>query len=231
MQTSFTKEKINQAIALVAEASKEDTGGKWLEELVEQIGPHIADWDIAGAYAWDQWPEREVHFPKTTKQDIGIDVVAVRRSDGEYIAIQCKARKLDQNARGADITKTEIDKFGNTSAGPSWSERWLVTNGDVRPSGNILQTISMHNRHITLVNIAADLAQEQTKNNSKGLTQDPASDTPEDCPHCKLNLEDDNNTQTKDCMQIEAIDKSVQLLREHELTDSGGLPRGHPEEG
>ncbi|MDE2940220.1 MAG: hypothetical protein OXR67_15090 [Chloroflexota bacterium] len=54
MQTSFAQEKINQAIALVTEARKEDTGGKWLEELVEQVEPHIANWDVAEAYAWDQ---------------------------------------------------------------------------------------------------------------------------------------------------------------------------------
>ena len=217
---------INEAIELVAEASKEDTGGKWLEELVAQVAPHLADWDIREAFTWDQWPERELHFPETTKQDIGIDVVAVRRSDGEYLALQCKARRLDQDGRGADIAKGEIDKFANASAGSFWSERWLVTNGDVRDSDNFLRVVSMHDRHITLVNIAADLAQEQVKGPSTDLTTDRANNGSEECPHCQPNLEGGKHTQTKDCMQREAIEKSVELLREHELTDSGGIPRG-----
>ena len=37
--------------------------------------------------------------------------MAKRRSDGEYIAIQCKSRQLNEQSRGNDINKGEIDKF------------------------------------------------------------------------------------------------------------------------
>ncbi len=66
-----------------------------MEDIAEQVGPLIKEWDISACYLWTKWPERETYFPDTTGQDIGIDAVAIRRSDGEHIAIQCKARKLD----------------------------------------------------------------------------------------------------------------------------------------
>ena len=225
MTTSETN-KIDQAIEIVREASKQETRGQWLEDLVEQIAPDITDWDIAKAFAWDNWPERNLHFPMTTKQDVGIDVVAVRRSDSKYIAIQCKARKLDENARGTDIIKGEIDKFANASAGSFWSERWLVTNGDVRDSGNIVQVVSMHDKPLPLVNIAADLALEKARRASIDLNTVGAETDSEECPHCLHNPEGEKRFQTKNCMQKEAIDKSVATLREHELTNSGGIPRG-----
>ena len=62
-------------------------------------------------YLWAEWPEREDHFPATTKQDVGIDAVAIRRGN-EYVAIQCKSRQLDDDGNGARITATT----------PKWSE-------------------------------------------------------------------------------------------------------------
>ena len=73
--------------------------------------------------------------------------MGIRRSDGEYIAIQCKSRQLDEHGRGDPIAKHETDKFANASSGLFWAERWIVTNGDnplnkKRPAGpvNVGQT-------------------------------------------------------------------------------------------
>ena len=214
MQDVNAREIIEEAIRTVAEMSPVSSDGKWLENLTVEASPHIKEWDIERCYQWSEWPERETIFPGTTNQDVGIDAVAVRRSDGEYIAIQCKSRQLDEHGRGADITKAEIDKFANASAGDFWSERWVVTNGDNRPSGNTLQVVSMHGKPIKMVNIASDLTQQQ------------ANDTTEECPHCQPNPDDEPRTQTRTCMQDEAIGESVRILREHERAESGGLPVG-----
>ena len=135
---------IESAVTTIREASAQQTDGKWLENITVLTAPLIREWDIEHCYLWTEWSEREARFPSTTNQDIGIDAVAVRRSDGEHIAIQCKARQLDEHGHGADITKAEIDKFANASAGDFWTERWIVTNGDNRPSGNTIQVLSMH---------------------------------------------------------------------------------------
>ena len=166
---------IAPAISLLAEANRQQTDGKWLESLAITYGPHIKEWDLAACWAWADWPERETHFPDTTEQDIGIDAVAVRRSDGRHIAIQCKARQLDANGRGDEIHKSELDKFIATSAGDFWAERWLITNGDNRISDNASRAARMSGPGpIKLVNIHADL-----------LAQQDAAPPPEPCPHCQ----------------------------------------------
>lgn len=142
--TTTQPDPIPPAIARLNEASRNPTGGQWLETLTADIAPHIREWDIARCWRWPDWPQRDTHFPGTTQQDIGIDAVAIRRSDGQHIAIQCKARQLDEHGRGDDIHKAEIDKFAAAvSDQPLWSELWVVTNGDNRISGNTKQALSM----------------------------------------------------------------------------------------
>ena len=67
---------------------------------------------------------------------------------------------------------------------------------------------------VKMVNIANDLLQQQ------------AAFTYEECPHCESNPDGEERRQTKTCMQTEAIAESVRILREHEQSDSGGLPVG-----
>ena len=206
---------IAPAISLLADANRQQTDGKWLESLAVAAGPHIKEWDIAACWAWADWPERETHFPDATGQDIGIDAVALRRSDGGHIAIQCKARQLDANGRGDEIHKSELDKFIATSAGDFWAERWLITNGDNRISNNASRAAQMSGPGpIKLANIHADL-----------LAQQDAAPPPELCPHCQPDAPPDA-LQTRQCMQDEAVAQSVRILREHEQSDSGGLPVG-----
>ena len=214
MQSANAQNIIEHAIRLVDAMSPQATDGKWLERLTVYAGSHIKEWDINECYDWSEWPERESRFPHTTKQDVGIDAVAVRRSDGEYIAIQCKSRQLDEHGRGERIHKSETDKFASASAGEFWSERWIVTNGDNPISGNTQQVMSMADKPIKMVNIANDLRQQQ------------AAFTDEECPHCEPNPDNEERRQTITCMQREAVAESLRVLREHERSESGDLPVG-----
>ena len=214
MQDENVPEIIQEAIGIAIEMNPQSTDGTWLEDLTVQIGPYIKEWDIERCYNWSEWPERDSHFPGTTKQDVGIDAVAVRRSDGEYIALQCKSRQLDEHGRGDPIAKSETDKFVSTSSGPFWAERWVVTNGNNPLSSNTLQALSMTDKPLKLIDVSSDLLKQQT------------SKTDEDCLHCAPNPDGEWRLQTKSCMQAEAIAESVRMLRAHELSDSGGLPMG-----
>ncbi len=214
MQAVNTQEIISNALDITNEMNPQDTDGTWLEDLTVQVGPYIKEWDIDQCYPWSEWPEREDYYPNSTKQDVGIDAVATRSGDGEYVAIQCKSRQLDTDGQGDPIRKTEIDKFANTSSGSFWAERWVVTNGDNPLSDNIVQAVSADEKPIKLVNLTNDLRQEQTV---------PPG---EECPHCAPKPEGEQRRQTKSCMQAEAIAESIRVLREHEQSNSGGSPVG-----
>ena len=213
MQHDNERATIEDAIAEIVETSGQSTDGKWLERLTARVAPHIREWDVSDTYMWGDWPERETLFPGTTNLDVGIDVVAVRRSDGEHIAIQCKSRQLDEHGRGADISARETDRFINASTDGFWAERWLVTNGDNRLSSPSRQVLSMQqDKPLKVVNIHKDLLEER----SGALTDEDGQ------PH------DDGETprQSKTSMQNEAVAESVRILKEHVQADSGGLPVG-----
>ena len=214
MQSTNQSAIIENAIAIVAEMSPQSTDGTWLEDVTVAVGPYVKEWDVARCYLWSEWPDREIHFPGTTNQDIGIDCVAIRRSDREHVAIQCKSRQLNAAGQGAPISKGEIDSFASTSAGEFWAERWIVTNGDNPVSGNSQQAMSMTDKPVKMVSIANDLLQQQ------------GAFTYEECPHCEPNPDGEERRQSKSCMQAEAIAESVRILREHEKSESGGLPVG-----
>ena len=63
MQHANVPAVIENAIDTVAAASHEQTGGKWLESLTVDAGPHIKEWDIGRCWSWSEWPARETHFP------------------------------------------------------------------------------------------------------------------------------------------------------------------------
>ena len=212
MQTLDQQTTIATAIAILAEANPQQTGGKWLENLTVDVAPFIRDWNIAECWHWAEWPERELKQRQSTGQDTGIDVVALNR-DGEYIAIQCKSRQLDEHGRGDSINKPEIDSFASASSDDFWSERWIVTNGD-NPLGRNAMSAVPKSRPIKVINIANDLVQQQ------------AAFTDENCPHCEPNPDGEERRQSKSCMQAEAIANSVHILREHEQSETGGLPTG-----
>ena len=217
MRTTGVEGIIRDAIGIVVEMNPQSTGGRWLEDLTAAVGPHIREWDVEHCYSWADWPEREARFPETTNQDVGIDAVAIRR-DGEHIAIQCKARQLDEHGHGGTISKDDLDTFISSSADSFWVERWLVTNGDNPVSHNVARTPGVKDKPIKQVNITSDLLQQQ------------AAFTSEECPHCEPGAMPDEEgnppRRTKTCMQNEAVAESVRILREYAESESGGLPVG-----
>ena len=215
-QHEMAPARISQALAICDEMAGEQTDGTWLEELTVQICPDIKEWDIDECYSWADWPEREVHFPGSTGQDLGIDAVAVRRGGGDdqYIAIQCKARRLDDHGVGDDIDKSEIDSFASKSSGPHWTERWIVTNGSTSLGPNAHQVEILSGKPIKLMNITDDLLSQQ------------GAAVEEECPHCASNPDGEPRLRTRSCMQNEAVAESVRILREHAQSNSGGSPVG-----
>ena len=215
MNVSEAERIIEEAIRETAERNHRGSRGKWLEGITVKSAPYIKEWDIEECWHWGQWPERAEEFSSSSKQDVGIDAVAIRRSDGKHIAIQCKSRRLDAEERGASIGWGEISKFAGTAANDFWAERWLVTNGDNPLARGAMQSISMQGWPIKLINITNDLRQQRQANVRE-----------EECQHCQTNREGEPRIQTRTCMQNEAIANSVRILREQENSESGGLPLG-----
>lgn len=81
MKDANTREIISKALEIANEMNPQVTDGTWLEDLMVQVGPYIKEWDIDQCYPWSEWPEREDHYPNSTKQDVGIDAVATRSGD------------------------------------------------------------------------------------------------------------------------------------------------------
>ena len=205
---------VEQAIDRLELMRDQQSGGKWLENLTAAVGPHIKEWDITQCWTWPEWPDRETVFPGSTKLDIGIDVVAARRSDGRHVAIQCKSRRLE-NGIPVAIQKNELDSFANISSNPFWAERWLVANGEAPFSPQAETALSMAgvDRPIKPINIHADLLAQ-----SGGQDEQP-------CPHCQPDAPETAG-QTKQCMQDEAVATAIRVLQDHVQRDSGGLPAG-----
>ena len=205
---------IEAAIAKTAEINPQESDGDWLEVVTVESAPFIREWNIRKAWHWRKWPDDEEKPPGYNPRDVGIDAGA-RRADGAHIAIQCKSRELDETGRGAAIGHSEISKFATPSASDFWAENWLVTNGDNPLASGAAQAIEMRGKSIIPVNITAALETQRASWESEG----------EYCAHCE-NPDDPDAIQTKTCMQNEAVDKSVRILREHADSDSGGSPKG-----
>ncbi len=208
---------VSEALRKLQENNPQATDGKWLEELSAKVGPHLADWDVNRCWMWKDWQGWGDHFEGKKPSDPGIDVVAERRS-GDLIAIQCKARRLDEEGRGANIRKGELEKFISASRDRKvWPERWLVTNGgsDFGHMADALARMGKDEASITVVNLHNEVLQQQAAWS--------ASD--EECPHCAPDA-DEEAVQTKQCMQDEAVRSSVETLQRHLESESGGLPKG-----
>ena len=220
MQNAEAANMIDDAVKEIDEISSQPTDGKWLERLTAKVAPCIKEWDISDAWMWSEWDEREEYLPHTSRTDVGVDVVAKRRSDGAFVAIQCKARKLD-DGKGNSIAKGEVNDFGIASIGPLWSERWIVTNGEVPVSSPALEALSTQGKPIKLINIAHDLMAQ------RGVYVE------EKCQHCEsisdpniLQDADEFQPRTKSCMQDEAVETSIRILRQHAKSTVGGSPLG-----
>ena len=223
MATPTVQEIIEAAIAKAAEMNSQETDGDWLEVVTVETAPYIKEWDVAECWHWDQWPDRETRFPNTTRQDVGIDAVAKRRSDGKHIAIQCKSRQLDDEGRGDSIKSNEVARFAAASASDFWAERWIVTNGANPLASGAAQSASMHTKPLKLVNITSDLQQQRQANAAAGAA---GAARAEESEQGLPDAEGNESLQSKSSMQEEAVDSSVRILREQQGSQSGGLPLG-----
>ena len=214
MTVTTAHDVIAQALETLEEAKSQPTGGKWLERLTAQIAHYIKEWDISHCWTWAEWPDRERLLPETTKQDNGIDAVAID-SSGAHIAIQCKSRQLDENGRGNDIDRPEITSFISESENELYTQRWLVTNGDNRLNDRAERTNSQLSRKIKVFNLHADLTAQ-----AQGSIRD------EECPHCQPNPDGEWRRQSKTCMQNDAVSSAVSRLRGQLETDLDGIPIG-----
>ena len=208
-----TQLTIVEALAELERYRQQRTDGRWLEQLTVRCAPLIAEWDIATCWVWDEWPDSEwaKHSDEPKPRDIGIDAVGRRRSDGKYVAIQCKSRKLDDAGRGSDITKAEADSFLALSGWLVWEERWVVVNGgDVRLSPQA-EAAADRTKPLKLINLESELRRHR---------QSDVETQPETCPHC----DDPTALQTRDCMQREAVEAAIVGLSSQ--AESVGFGRG-----
>lgn len=208
---------IADALSTLQQNAPCQTDGIWLERLTIEVAPLLADWDVDGCWRWTDWPDREqVMPPGTPDQDVGIDAVARGRSDGRWIAIQAKSRKLDADGRGDSVGTGELDKFLSAASDASiWSERWLVVNGAVALGGYSPGKVAMSGAPVKVQNLRAAVVRQR----------DVMHEGADGCEHC-MNPDDPDAMRTRSCMQDEAVETSVKLLREHAHSNSGGLPFG-----
>ena len=206
---------IDAALLELETTGSQQTDGRWLEDLTVRVAPLVREWDVSECWHWADWPDRDQVMPAAPTTDVGIDVVARRRSDGAWIAIQAKSRQLDASGRGAPVNAGELDKFLAAAADKAiWAERWLVVNGAVALGGYSPGKAAMSGAPVKVENLRAALVRQRD-----------AMTTDDDCEHCR---EPDNPdaAQSRGCMQNEAVDTSVKLLQEHAHSESGGLPFG-----
>ena len=215
MPADHERRIIEAALAKTAEINPQGSDGKWLETVVSEAAPFIKEWDIEMAWLWAKWPDRARVFPNSTARDVGVDVVARRRVDGAFIAIQCKSRKLDESERGCTtVSHGELTNFTSPASSSRYAEAWVISNGDVQLSSGAEDVVRQLDKPLKRVNITADL--------EKQLDSDRA-DSVIDCAHSE-NPDDPDAVQTKSSMQREAVAESVRILREHADSDSGGSP-------
>ncbi len=201
--------KIRDALEEIERTSPNPTDGKWLERLTAECAPLLAEWDVGHAWMWDNWPDRETHYPDTP--DIGADVVAQRKNDGKLIAIQCKSRKLDDHGRGADIRKQEFNGFLDFSSPELWAERWLVVIGATNLGTNAAKVLGQNPvKPVKHVNIESDLRKQLDWDQAVG----------ED------SFAEGEVLESRDDMQRRAIDKCVSKLRKWAHDSETGRARG-----
>lgn len=219
---------LREAVGTLESLAREHTDGVWLEHLTADVAPLIRDWNLDGCWRWQDWPEREAVMPEgTPATDVGIDLVARRRDDGGWVAIQAKARQLDDRGTGAPINSPEMNKFlGAASDKEVWAERWVAVNGDVRLAGHSPGKVAMSGAPVKVVNVA--LAVEVQYQALVALSELGP------CPHCEEGAprgggragEEAPPVQLRSCMQREAVSAAVSRLRENEQADEPGIPRG-----
>ena len=100
--TSDQPRTIGEAVARLRKLSlnQRDLGSRF-EGLVERTLPTLKEYEISQVWRFDQWPERE-RLMKRSARDFGIDLVG-QRTDGGYVAIQCKCYDESKKLQLADL--------------------------------------------------------------------------------------------------------------------------------
>ena len=93
---------IGQAVAQLRKLglNPRDLGTRF-EGLVERTLPSLKEYEISEVWRFEQWPERE-RLLNISAKDLGIDLVG-RRTDGGYVAIQCKCYDESKKLQLADL--------------------------------------------------------------------------------------------------------------------------------
>ena len=217
---------IDDALTQLKKHAHQQTDGRWLEDVTTDVAPHVRDWNVEHCWRWEDWPDRDEVMPEGTPPvDVGIDLVARRRDDGGWIAIQVKSRKLDLRGEGERVPSSEMNKFLSAAADRDiWSERWVVVNGAVRLGGHTPGKVAMSGAQVKVVNVAQAVESQRA-----ALAADTEHDS---CPHCEADTgvapmdDEDPPTQTRSCMQREAVNTAVERLRANERADEENIPRG-----
>ncbi|MXW94138.1 MAG: hypothetical protein F4110_01860 [Acidimicrobiaceae bacterium] len=170
---------MDDALARLEANARQQTDGIWLEEVTADVAPHVRDWNLGACWRWGDWPDRDEVMPAGTPAvDSGIDLVARRRDDGEWIAIQVKSRRLNLRGEGERVASAEMDKFLAAAADRDiWAERWLAVNGAVPLGGHTPGKVAMSGAPVKVVNVA------QAVESQRAALAAAAEDGT--CPHCE----------------------------------------------
>ncbi len=152
----------------------------------------------------------------TPSVDAGIDLVARRRDDRGWIAIQVKSRRLNLAGEGERVTSDEMNKFLAAAADRNiWAERWLAVNGAVPLGGLTPGKVAMSGAPVKVVNVAQ--AVESQRAALAAADDDDSGGAP---------IGDEPPDQTRSAMQREAVKTAVERLRANEQADEENIPRG-----
>ena len=103
---------------LLAKCNTPQEKGKLFEAICMSFlsNDRICQSRFSNLWLWRDFPLSE------NQRDTGIDIVAQRKDNGTYCAIQCKYRSSGQ------VTKREIDSFLSASSKEIYSERIIISN-------------------------------------------------------------------------------------------------------
>ena len=106
-----------EVLERIRRESRNDTEkGRWFENLFKRLILDTPHFDVARAWRWADWPDRESHgFPA---KDVSTDLVA-ELNDGSLVAIQCKCYN-----EADTVQREKIDRFLATSG--FFDMRWVV---------------------------------------------------------------------------------------------------------
>lgn len=204
-------EKLEKAISVMDDVTQHGSDGGELEYWARVCAPLIVDWDIDDIWRWEHWPDREQYF--CTGLDHGIDLVAYRKREDAFVAIQCKSRKSEKEGRPPKITQKALATFLGLSKEPCFKERWVVTNADAVLDSKYVNTEANLTNPVKLISLQTDLIRQRGLLQQRMLGPDLAESG-------------DSERMSLDQMQSECIETSVRILRAEAENAAGKSARG-----